>query len=251
MVKSASRVLELLEMFTEEPDSLALSDVARGLNLPKSSTQALLQTLVARGYLLKAGFGYEIDPALKDEQITGRAYWHLTRMARPIMEESALIAGETAVLSILAPDFSVRYIAKSLSPNAIRHDPALCSPRPPHSCSPGLLFLAFLPEAALNEWFRTAKLEKFAQNTITDPKILRKTLLKFREQGYSESIDGYINGAAGVCFPIQNTFGRMLATLHLSAPTDHYLQKKDLLLKEARRASAEMIKKLQTVSKAD
>jgi DNA-binding IclR family transcriptional regulator len=54
-IKSAARVLDVLELFSARCDGLTLSEVARGLELPKSSTLGLLRTLHKRGYLVREG----------------------------------------------------------------------------------------------------------------------------------------------------------------------------------------------------
>lgn len=51
MVKSAVRVLEILEHFGRERRPLRLTEVAQALNCPTSSTAALLKSMVAQGYL--------------------------------------------------------------------------------------------------------------------------------------------------------------------------------------------------------
>ncbi|MEO5597188.1 MAG: helix-turn-helix domain-containing protein [Novosphingobium sp.] len=52
-IKSADRVLEIFEMFSEERQSVTVMDVARTLNVPQSSTSELLGSLVRRGYLCR------------------------------------------------------------------------------------------------------------------------------------------------------------------------------------------------------
>jgi DNA-binding IclR family transcriptional regulator len=52
-IKSADRVLDILEMFNEGRNSVTVMDVARALNVPQSSTSELLGSLVRRGYLTR------------------------------------------------------------------------------------------------------------------------------------------------------------------------------------------------------
>jgi DNA-binding IclR family transcriptional regulator len=50
-VKSAERVLKLLELFAEERTPLSAADISRRLGWPKSSANILLRSLVGLGYL--------------------------------------------------------------------------------------------------------------------------------------------------------------------------------------------------------
>lgn len=51
MIKSARRVLEVLEFFDQEHATATVMDIARSLGYPQSSTSELLRCLVALGYL--------------------------------------------------------------------------------------------------------------------------------------------------------------------------------------------------------
>lgn len=53
-IKSADRVLEIFEMFSEKRQTVTVMEVARELNAPQSSTSELLGSLVRRGYLVRA-----------------------------------------------------------------------------------------------------------------------------------------------------------------------------------------------------
>ncbi len=52
-IKSADRVLDILEMFSNGRSSVTVMDVVRALDVPQSSTSELLGSLVRRGYLTR------------------------------------------------------------------------------------------------------------------------------------------------------------------------------------------------------
>ena len=55
MVKSAVRVIEILEFFEAERRALKVSEIVEGLRMPQSSVSTLMKTLAAQGYV-------EFDP---------------------------------------------------------------------------------------------------------------------------------------------------------------------------------------------
>ena len=71
LVKSASRVLDLIEILALTPRALGVTELSQRLGIPKSSTSMLLATLEARGYVM-------VDPArrfrLADELRGGGDY---------------------------------------------------------------------------------------------------------------------------------------------------------------------------------
>jgi IclR family transcriptional regulator, KDG regulon repressor len=76
MVKSAERVLDILELLRQSGPS-KLKDIAEGLKLPKSSASMLLNSLVQKGYLVLDPATHLFRPtyrvALLGEGIEGRA----------------------------------------------------------------------------------------------------------------------------------------------------------------------------------
>ena len=94
-VKSAVRVLDLLELLSGTSDALTVSEVARRLQWPKSSTQALLLTLVARGYLVRQDAAYQLPAELRGGWVGGLQA-RLLGLARPIMEAMAKELGVVA-----------------------------------------------------------------------------------------------------------------------------------------------------------
>ena len=54
-VKTALRVIEIIEVFARETKPLSLSELARHLDAPVSSCLALLRTLASLGYVYEAG----------------------------------------------------------------------------------------------------------------------------------------------------------------------------------------------------
>ena len=54
-VKTASRVLDVLNLFADERRPLTYSEMARLLEIPLSSCHGLLKTMVAHGFLYDFG----------------------------------------------------------------------------------------------------------------------------------------------------------------------------------------------------
>src|SRR4051794_8560152 len=65
MVKSAARVLEILEFFDEERAPATARKVAQALGYPQSSTSALLHSLVASGHLRLDARAHTYLPSLR------------------------------------------------------------------------------------------------------------------------------------------------------------------------------------------
>ena len=61
-VKTALRVIEIIELFAKETQPLSLTEIARAIDVPVSSYLALLRTLMQLGYLYETGRRQAITP---------------------------------------------------------------------------------------------------------------------------------------------------------------------------------------------
>lgn len=229
-VKSAARVLDLLELFAAAGEPLGVSGVAKRLDLPKSSAQALLLTLAGRGYLARGDDGYMLPAELRVGWVGGiRA--RLLGVARPIMERMAAQSGESAFIGTMASGGQVQYLAKAVSPREVRYDASLDHLRPAHCTSIGLVMLAHMPDKEAERWLKPSLLVRVTPHTVTDPRKIRQILRAGRKAGYVEVRDANVEGAAGVSAPIFGPGGDVIAGLNLGAPTSRYGQRREDLVR--------------------
>lgn len=242
-VKSAVRVLDLLELFAVVTRPMGVSEIAKRLEWPKSSAQALLRTLAARGYLARSDDGYALPAELKGGWVGG-IRTRLLGVAQPVMQEMAQASGESAFIGMLTSGGRVQFLAKALSPSEVRYDAALEHLRPAHSTSIGLVILAHLPEKDAERWLKPSQLCAVTRHTVTDPQKLRQILRAGRRAGYIEVRDANVEGASGVSAPVFAPDGEAIAGLNLGAPSARYAQRRDELIRIVRSRAAQITQEL-------
>ena len=221
-VKSASRVLDLLELLAATQRPLRLTEAATRIGIPKSSAFALLSTLVDKGYAEEVAAGYQLVPTLQDYGWIGGRMTGLMRVAPPVMAELARSSGESAFLGTLSVDRKMRYLRKALSPNPIRYDTDLESPRAAYCTSIGLIMLAGSTETYLDDYFDSTELVAITPQTETRPAAVRAIIGQARDQGYIRTVNSHFEGVAGVAAPIRSAGGRVLAGSALIGPTERF-----------------------------
>ena len=122
-VKTASRIVRIIEIFAHEKKPLSLTELARHLDAPISSCAALIKTLGRQGYLYETGQRQGYYP-------TGRLLAMAQRIssADPILEKvyPAMYAlrettSETIVFAKLGVENKVIYLQVLDSPHPIRY----------------------------------------------------------------------------------------------------------------------------------
>jgi IclR family pca regulon transcriptional regulator len=245
-VKSATRVLDLLEMLASSPMPMGVSEVARRMEIPKSSAHMLLSTLEQRQYVIcDEARRFALHPmfsACAGSWVGGfRAT--LMHVARKSMARLAQVTGETSFLAVPREDgTTLYYIDKVLSPQEVRCDAELYAPRALHSNSLGLVLLAFQPQARTEAFLRDAELVRFTPKTICDPEELRRELESVRARGYATTKDANTIGAAGASAPIFDLKGDVVAALNVSAPTARFAA-------ILRHATTELVREAETITR--
>jgi IclR family transcriptional regulator, acetate operon repressor len=144
---SVQTTLNVLE-FVSEHQPVGVSDVARGLELPKSSAQRALAALCEAGWIRKVD-----ENVLARWVLTPRALIvgsqaggedGLTALARPAMEKLRSQTQETINLLVRDGDFMV-IVERVESPHMLRSAYPLGMRAAMTSCSGGKAFLATLP----------------------------------------------------------------------------------------------------------
>ncbi len=103
-VKTAVRVFDVINLFAEVRQPMIYSEIARRTEIPLSSCHALLQTMVAKGYLYAPGVkaGYYPTQRLLHVARDICSEDPLTLLFQPLLTALRDATGETAALATLA-----------------------------------------------------------------------------------------------------------------------------------------------------
>jgi DNA-binding IclR family transcriptional regulator len=234
-VKSATRVLDLLEMLGSSSEALGVSEVARRMDIPKSSAHMLLLTLEQRHYVIcDEARRFRLHPMFSGEARSwvGGFRAALLEIGRKVMADLVKKTGETSFLAVQRDGQNLEYIEKILSPLEVRCDAELFLPRAMHSNSPGLVMLAFQSETEREVFLRDAELKQFTPKTIIDVDVLRREFAAVRKNGYAATMDSNTAGVSGVSAPVFDARGEVVAALNVSAPTPRFKSSVENLTRE-------------------
>jgi IclR family transcriptional regulator, pca regulon regulatory protein len=244
-VKSAARVLELVELLAASARPLALKEIVAELDFPKSSAHALAQTLVSRGYVVQdANERYALAESCR-HGFAGRAREaRLIAMARPIMEALRDTSGETVMLSVRAPRGEVKRLAKCVSQQAVRYDIDLAAPTATYCTATGRVLLAHAGQEAIDAYLDRTELVAHTPFTVTDPARLREILAATHRDGVAISNQEFVFGSTGVAAPVRNREGEVIAALNLGTITIRFELKKAAIVAAVKQAANRLSRRL-------
>lgn len=227
-VKSAVRILDLLEVFDAARVPLGVNELARRLDIPKSSVSLLLKTLNARGYLKRDANGLYRQSESAASVPASRTVTHLIAVAKPVLEALVEETGESVFLGVLTPDGQVQYVDKAVTTQEVRYDADIATPRPAHLVSTGRVLLAFGAQ----------------RTTPTEQGDSGDESMRIRTDGHACNIDVRVRGASGVAAPIFGSDEDCRAALNISAPTSRFVPAQRDLTNAVMRGAAEISRRL-------
>lgn len=222
MDKTLMKGLKVLDLLTQAPQPMGVTEVAQAMGLVKSNAHRVLQTLVAAGYATPVGDGGRYRPTLKlwsmGVQVAGSG--DLRQFAAPVLSRLRDNTGETAFLALLDADH-VTYVEIQSSAHALRVHTAVGARLPAHSTAAGKVLLAF-DDAAAQALPADRSLERFTPKTLDDPAALRAEFRKIRTQQWAVNRGEFREEISGLAVPVFDAQQRVIASTGISGPTERF-----------------------------
>lgn len=223
MVKSASRVIDILELLAGHPAGLTHGEIARGLSVPKSSLTAILRTLMERRYLehdARAGT-YALGFALVTLSGIYLRRNDVSQIAQPVLASLMLATGESTALTILQ-DREVVVIGKQTCEKAILHSLQLGDRGPVHASASGKAMLAMMPRAEVEALLGPGPLKAINARTITELPALFAELDSIAAGAIAYSREEMVNGIVAMGLPVFDAGGRVAAGISVGIPASRF-----------------------------
>ena len=220
-VKSAARVLDVLELLSASSAGLTFIELREALNLPKSSLYMLLGTMLDRDYVSLEGEARRYRIGIRTWE-AGHAFIRsrdLADLAHSYLRAVRDELQETAQLAILDGLENV-YIAKEDCDRPLRLVSAVGRRLPAHATGLGKVLLAFLPPVELSRRLDAAgPLPRLTERTITEPEHLFRNLGTIRERKYAVDDGECTVGVYCVAVPIYDHTGSVTAAMSCTVPS--------------------------------
>lgn len=245
MIHSVDRALSVLCLFSQRVSEIGITEMAQGLDLPKSTVHGLVKTLEARGFLVKNADNSKYRLGLKVYEL-GMAYttaMELQTAARPVARDLSSKYGKSAHVAIYAGGMAV-FVLKAENSENLMAVPRGGISFPAHSTASGKVLLAFLPEADLERYLAEG-LCSMTRRTVTDKKALAVELEGVRKHGYALDNGEAISGIGCVAAPVRGQGGLVVAAVSLSGMAEEVMG--DLfpeVVRDVREAAAEISRTL-------
>lgn len=220
LVKSVDRALHVIDIVSTRKEGYGVTELARLVDLNKSSVYRILSTLAAHGYMeqdqetgrYKLGYKVlELSAKLLDS-IDLRAEAH------PFLKELEAMTNEVVHL-VVYDQGEVVYIEKLEGTETLRMHSQVGKRAPMHCTSVGKVILAHLPPEEMERIIAKKGLPRHTEHTITDVTTFRLHLEEIRKRGYALDLEENESGIICIAAPIFGYNGKVVAAVSVSGPT--------------------------------
>jgi DNA-binding IclR family transcriptional regulator len=238
---SVQRVTLLMDLLLAQKDELGIRDIARMVDVPKSTVQRMLSSLETAGWVRRTAETqkYRLGLRFLAYANSWRLRFELVHQTRHILEDLSARTQETVLLLVLDGDCG-RCIDKVEPVRTFKLVAEVGKTFPLHAAACGKILLAFSPER-VQERVLSQPLERFTPTTIVDAPALREELDRIVARGYARSIEELTPGAAEISVPILDDDGNLIAGLSVAGARTEIEDRIDEMLRELEAAARRIL----------
>ena len=219
-IQAVERAIAILKAFTADRRERGVLELARTLDLHKSTVSRLLSTLQNGGLVERnpETGRYRLGAALI--QLAGLVVAHadVREAARPVLQSLVEELRESINLGVLDRDAVLIIEAFAPGTRSIEGNAWVGRRTPIHCTAAGKALLAFRSDGEIGRII-AAGLSPFAPRTITDPLSFREELTRVRQQGFATAFGEFEVGLHAVAAPVRDHTGQAIAAITVYGPS--------------------------------
>jgi DNA-binding IclR family transcriptional regulator len=221
-IQSLQKGMRVLRKFALEKETWGPREIAKSLEISKSSALRVLQTLQQEGFLTpqEPDGKYTIGPELWRLGIGVNRQMNIVTIAEPILRRYVNEVNETIYLFTYTQKQLVYEIAVECS-FPLRYHLELGVPYDLHRGAAGKVVLAYLPKEELQGILKT-----FEEDPRVNVNLLRQKIKEVQSKGHSFTVEERVRGIIGFAAPIFGANNVFLGGITLTILDVRYVAKK-------------------------
>ena len=218
-VQSVVRALTILKTLANHRDGLILTEIAKAVDLPRSTTHRLLTTMDSQRFVL---FDTETNHWTIGPQafIVGASFGgmrDIARLGEPFIRSLNMTSQETVNLALSEKE-SILVVGQRRSRLGTPQYSKVGDRLPLHLSAAGRSMMAWWQDSEITAHFASIDMCQQTEKSVTEAQKLVEKLQRSRERGYAFESEENIKGMCCVGAPVFNSQGKPTAAISISAP---------------------------------
>lgn len=214
-VTALARGLAVIQAFDHVRPRMTLAQVAQIVDLPRAAARRSLLTLKELGYVASDGKLFYLTPATLRLGFSYLASQPLSQIAQPYVNRLRERFQESSSVSVM-DSHEIIYIARATAIRILSTALNLGSRLPAYCTSMGRVLLSAMDDEQLDAYFKSVKLIRFTDRTVTGEAELRAILARVKDAGYCIIDQEREIGLRSIAVPVRNRTGSVIAALNIS-----------------------------------
>jgi IclR family transcriptional regulator, KDG regulon repressor len=243
-VKSAARVLEVLELFSERRCPLRLHDIHSALDYPQSSTTNLLKGLVMTGYL---NYNRATRAYLPTSRVTFLGGWLISFLYgqdgyKDLLDELLMKTNETVVIAT-QNDLYIQYVRIRTPDHEFKLPPPEGTMRLLTSSSAGFALLSQLSDRQVDKICRSVNYYGLDPAQRVEPSRVLKEAARVRQMGYCYIPNHPVPAVSSIAFPLGEQIHGIPLAIGVGGFSERISERRSELVEIFRKAIADFKKR--------
>lgn len=240
ILHSVSTAFSILDLFFER-EELSPAEVARCMDINRSTAFRFLVTMEQAGYLIKTDNAkYRLGVKISSLGQIAHNRMELISLIHPFLVGLSEKTGESSHLAVMDDATHITFIDKSVGTLWLTMDVMIGYSKYAHLTGTGKAILAHKSDQFINQYIRSATFETCTPNSIRDAGSLLRILDTVRERGYATDNEEVEAGLYCIAVPILSRDSEAIAAISLSGPTTRMVANQDSHLQHLKNAVAQI-----------
>ncbi|MDO5516104.1 MAG: IclR family transcriptional regulator [Clostridium sp.] len=242
-VQVIDRVFDILELLVLEGKGLGVTEIAKRLELSKSTVHRILNGIANRGYLEKSEDGiYSLGIQFVELASRRLNNVELVTEARPYLSELTSIVKQSSHLAILDESDAV-YIDKVELVRNLRLYSQIGKRIPIYCSGLGKSLLLDKDDSDILERFEKCRIDKLTKKTKIHSQDYLQEIRQSRKNGYTVDDEEHDEGIRCIAAPVYDYRGKIVAAISVAGPCDVIAKDKEENLSDLVKKYALLISK--------
>ncbi|MQA05468.1 MAG: helix-turn-helix domain-containing protein [Streptosporangiales bacterium] len=216
---SANTCLRVLRAVADHPEGVGITQLARELDIGKSSIHMFLATLASHGFVERqAASSYRLGMTAFE---VGSATPETARFGGPVLEPMRRLAdlsGEAVTLAVLSGQDALM-VQRFETAHILRAEIRVGTRMPLTSCASGKFLLAHMDDAEVDALLPEERLPATTPHSERSKTKLRRGFATIRERGWATNDEEFAEGITGIATGVHGRDGNFAAALSIAGPT--------------------------------
>ncbi|MDX2022255.1 MAG: IclR family transcriptional regulator [Deltaproteobacteria bacterium] len=224
-IPNLARACQILKLFSRTGGTLNSSEVARRMQMPRTTVLRILHTFCDEGLLVRENKNFRAGSELLRLGLGAMGPAHLRSVAVPTLRGLALSTGETSHLALLSGDKAL-IVEVCDSPHPVHATSRAGTLADLHASATGKVLLSFGLSTSAEAFVGTLDLRSRTPSTITSTDALLAEVERVCRQGYALDNEEYHVGVRCLAAPVWDAHGNLAAAMGITASVASFPKRK-------------------------